>query len=809
MKCQVVRSCIITMVVMLHAWSTMQAQAIVRYRQCSTTETDSYHAHQMVQLNNDGDVLIYPAKRAFLSLSIPTRTARILETPPSLLPFDFMDATPTQQGVIGTVRSINWRGFAWTRDSGIVERFLPSNGSSVTSSVNGPMAITSNGYYSCDDGLTWKEPTNKITHGANSILEGALPVRLAVGDPNRYYLLFRERSDTLFPAWSAISDNVRLARRYGRDSLLCFVGNTLRCSAIGDTVLHVIDSIIVGDSYRKLKPRYIESLADSTVLYCDANGWYGTIRGMKIDKVVAITLGRDYIPMWQTMGTAYWIEPLRDSMCVYKISLTSPPQFDVYYLPFEFSLAEQVNSHCPQTFGADGISIHWGDSRDYIIDLHDSEAVILMYGSILDPVVEYLSQRRMITSWLNPAGVLHALDDLGNSITVDTARVGYLTHPLVTFSMDDQIYTAIGGTVPPKGRGWRESGTPLPTRWNSSLVFPGPVIRRFSLDGRLLDTLVRVPVCFASTIDDSILATGTKGVVRLQTSTRFDTTLLASASNIVADTIGYPSSMTRARDGALVLTMLGTSFLHRDSAEAKQRRWGGILRSTNEGKTWTTVSIPSTGSYVMHCMRTSSGVLIASTMLMVEDSTHPVDLNAPESYYTASNIEIMRSNDDGRTWSITGTAFYSGPFQPCTGNIIETAPGVLYAATLAGVMISSDDGRTWSGDEQLPATAQPASVSRGTTGVLVATTQGVYELPTTSSVPHEINATECRPIAVNKVALQQIMQQHHVDRLLLCDVNGRTTTLTLSSDLAALPLGLYTVLSSDIAAVLSSVLIVE
>lgn len=787
---------------------TAQPQAIIRYRQCNTSELGTYQARQLVQMNNDGDVLIHPPKRAFIRLSIPKRSADELHTPQELLFNEYMYAVPGRRGAFGAIRSFEWTGFAWTNDSGIVERPLPASSVNVHSSVHGPMAIESNGYFSLDEGRSWSKPKKTIVLAAGEIMNGAIPVKTAEDKPNRWLLLLPDRPDTLFLAWSSKTENVRTARFYSVDSLMCLSNDQLLVASIGDTNFRAIDSLMVGGVFRALKPRYIEQLADSSILYCDSRGWYGVIRNMRIEIATSLPIGRTYIPMWQTIDFSYWLESMDDSLVVHKIFLSSPPKFETYRLPGELRIGEQGSTRSPQTFGEYGLSIHVGSSRDYIIDLHGTEAAILMYGSILDPVVDYLTQRRMIASWLDPSGVLHALDDLGNAITVDTARVGYLTHPLVTYSMEDRSITVIG-SIPPKGRSWRETGTPLPTVWNSSMIFPGPVIRRFTLDGRLRDTLVLVPVCFASTIDDSILATGTKGVVRLQTSTRFDTTLLAAASNIVADTIGYPSSMTRARDGALVLTVLGTSFLHRDSAEATQRRWGGILRSTNDGKTWATVSIPSTGSYIMHCMHTSSGALVASSMLMVEDSTHPVDLNAPESYYTASNIEVMRSTDDGRTWSVTGTAFYSGPFQPCTGNIIETAPAVLYAATLAGVMISSDDGRTWHVDEQLPATAQPASVSRGSSGVLVATTQGVYEIPTTTSVHDDTHSLECKPMALTRTALRRLMQQTGLSSLLLCDVTGRTISITLTSDLAALPTGLYTVLDRESAVGASVVLLHE
>jgi len=53
------------------------------------------------------------------------------------------------------------------------------------------------------------------------------------------------------------------------------------------------------------------------------------------------------------------------------------------------------------------------------------------------------------------------------------------------------------------------------------------------------------------------------------------------------------------------------------------------------------------------------------------------------------------------------------------------------------------------------------------------------------------------------------MQQHTIRQLLLCDITGRTSTLTQTSDLAALPAGLYTILSCEFDEQLSTILILE
>ncbi len=785
----------------------IKAQEYLRYRQVIASSANSYHADELVSCDTVGGVMTFASRTTLLRMSIPERTAAKIVTPGELLANDYMSGTPYEGRFFGMVWSLSFKAFSWSADSGVVLRPIPNAASRAITSVNGPFVQLFSGFQSFDGGHTWSTRKQQYKDASSTVIPGALAVTVTNTGNDRWRLLFRSTPDTLYPAWTT-SMRIRAARRYGEDSLLCMSAARLFRSRLGDTTFVPVDSMLVEGTYRALRPRYLESLDGGAVLYCDEAGWYGVIDRMSIRESVALDLGRSPVYPWHTSDVAYWLESVRDSLRIYKIGLRTTPIVNTLSIPGEFGIADTRSEFQPSCFGTYGLTLQIGATREYIVDLHDTTPSILMLGSLLAPVVDHLPLRRIIFSWVDQNDRTHALDDIGNAIRVDTNMAGVLTHPLVVFNQGDQMITS-PTSVPPQGRTWREAGTPLPTKWNSTLVFPGPVIRRFSLDGRLLDTLARVPVCFASTIDDSILATGSKGVVRLQTTTRFDSTLLSSASNIVADTVGYPSSMARARDGALVLTVLGTSFLHRDSAEATQRRWGGILRSTNEGTTWTTVSIPSTGSYVMHCMRTSSGTLIASSMLMVEDSTHTVDLNAPESYYTASNIEVMRSTDDGRTWSITGTAFYSGPFQPCTGNIIETTPGVLYAATLGGVMLSTDDGRTWSTDEQLPPTAQPSSVSLSATGILVATTQGVYEIPTVTSVREDPRTSECRPMALTRTSMRLLMQQADISSLLLCDVNGRTISITLTSDLAALATGLYTVLDCDIAAVPSSVLILE
>lgn len=791
-KTKIVMHVFTVLLLTLAQQNVLQSQPVVRYRQCNTSESDSYHAHQMVQMNDKGDVLIYPAKRAFIRLSIPSRTATILETPLSLQQFDFMYSAPIDHGVFGVVRSFEWRGFTWTSDSGIVERQLPASSDGVVASVNGPSAIQSNGMFSVDAGRSWKLGKQLIRSASPAVINEVLPVQVKGGNPNRWYLLYRNRPDTLFPAWSSLKNNVSIARLYSTDSLICLGNAKLLVAAVGDTNYRVLDSLLVGGVYRKLLPRYIETLADSSILYCDYSGWYGTIRNMHIDTAHSILLGSIGYYLWQTPGYAYWVEPLTDSVTVYKVTLSAPPHIDQFRLPAEFQFAEPVSTKSPQTFGTYGLSIRWGDSRDYIIDLHERKPAILMYGSILAPVADYLSQRRMIASWLDDAHALHVLDDLGNAIVVDSNKVGYLTHPLVMFDQNDNAYTSIVKS-PPSGRGWREKGTPLPVRWGASLVVPGPVLRRFSVDGRLLDTLKKVPVTFASVIDDSVLVTGSKNVLRYLDGHRYDTTAIASISDIDADSIGYPSSVVRARDGSLILTMLGTSIIPTDSVEAQQRRWGGILRSTDDGTSWHTVAIPSTGSYLMHCMRTSSGTLTASSMLMVEDTAHVVNVNAPESFYIASSTEMMRSTDNGITWSVTATPFYRGPYQPCTGNIIEVAPGTLYAATLAGVLMSVDDGRTWSSYDLLPQQALPSSVSLSTAGVLVATTLGVYEIPTVTSVYEAQTVTSCQPIATTRNAFYRLLQRNHVDECVVSDNAGRIYTIHALEDVPSAA-GVYSVI---------------
>lgn len=144
----------------------------------------------------------------------------------------------------------------------------------------------------------------------------------------------------------------------------------------------------------------------------------------------------------------------------------------------------------------------------------------------------------------------------------------------------------------------------------------------------------------------------------------------------------------------------------------------GLLQSTDQGRTWTDVSL--SGEVDFHRLATSDSVVVG--------------LNAADG-------RLLRSDDDGATWTDLGVpALYDLAIDPTNSSIvigttedgpvrstdsgatfqpIDGAPllallawtgGTLYGAGVDGqVMVSQDGGATWSAVGSLP--AQPAALT--------------------------------------------------------------------------------------------------
>lgn len=505
------------------------------------------------------------------------------------------------------------------------------------------------------------------------------------------------------------------------------------------------------------------------------------MRDGRISKLADVPFSSYLIKIQEpTDSVVLWFTTTVDSFLIYKVTLHTDPTIERYTLPFDF-VGTRNYAHSgiiPSSLGTYGVCLGWHGPQEYLVDLHGDRADVVMTGSLFTKGYEYMDVMSMLYAWRGTDSTLHVIDEKSNGISVDARKIGHCVQPFMTLD-----YRELQDGRPSaflRYLGWRETGVPMPCVRDSAMLLPGPVLRRFDMNGALLDTVLRSPTSFISSINDSVFFSGWGGTIRVHGRAGVATSTTDVAFQHGCDVMGHPSSATAAADGTLFTSLLGTYRLEPDHIEVAPHRWGGMLRSTDKGISWSEVVLPdTTSSYVMKVFTTSASTLLATAMTMVEDTSVSISQNTVEYEYRASNAQILRSTDHGRTWSVVCTPFFSGLYRFTSGTIIEPAPGVLLASTIAGMQRSTDDGRTWSSYDELPGTAHPVSMTLEDDEILVATTLGVYRIDKTLSAPADDGGrertTELR--ILTRRDLQLLAYNTGTCTASITDVDGRTMEL--------------------------------
>ena len=123
---------------------------------------------------------------------------------------------------------------------------------------------------------------------------------------------------------------------------------------------------------------------------------------------------------------------------------------------------------------------------------------------------------------------------------------------------------------------------------------------------------------------------------------------------------------------------------------------GGVYRSTDRGASFEAAVWPDSLPFVHRILRCSTGTLLACAdgvaLQSIKDSLRP------EEHLTAYVVErssIVRSTDDGRTWTIVASDGAGHAQNNIDRTIVDLGTAIMALTSRGYVAVSTDDGRTW------------------------------------------------------------------------------------------------------------------
>ncbi len=275
------------------------------------------------------------------------------------------------------------------------------------------------------------------------------------------------------------------------------------------------------------------------------------------------------------------------------------------------------------------------------------------------------------------------------------------------------------------------------------IISPGAKVRLFTRDGAFVRDISSTPATAAVRLADSTILLANNGrVTRLKPDGSSDTVDLTPLVLDGLDTCGYVSSFVRNDDGSIIAFINGLTRFDEDSSRNIPLRAGGIVVSTDNGRTWSRSEVPVTSPYFIGSVRTAKGALVSSVSTVIRtDKELPRDGQAPAvetSNHVFEDRKILRSDDGGRTWTLV----YSSPcrvgFGLVGGDGVVMKDGRLLLMTADGILQSTNDGVDWDFHDLAGARsgAYPISLFQHAHGepVFYCTSTGVYQQEDVTSV---------------------------------------------------------------------------
>lgn len=754
--------------------------------------------HTPIALDDSGLIVAFLQKRGLCALNIRDISAEWIPTNPSLANMDYFFPAATDGGVVARLRS-DLLGYCVEVDSKTsVKVKTPTEIMSPYGfyQLYTPLLGVPSSRLSLDLGQTFFtiEPEQVAFVQEQQIMLGDSTLMFESLTNRRKYVWLAASSPRLVvtPFKLNSSSTTRMSARSAPLTIYTIVRPDwnsrlwqLATGRIGDTTLTTIDSLMVDGTKRVLRPQIVSNMWADSVFYADSAGWQCIVTPTGSYPVACP------IPVNEVRAEREWLYVFSHGADSTRIAFTSRsqyPNWTTWAVHSDFRRQRPIyNPLAIELFGPHGFSMSRANHNSTISS--PKYPYPIAFGAILSSL-DNLQQQRMLGTWTDESGLPMALDDYGRVLRREVTHPNkptYVTYPGLLFDERTEVNMFIDdldGILP-----W--FGIRTPTSWQvgggDTLAHCGSVVRRLLSRGDVQDTVWRGLTTAFARVNAATWCVANHDALWVRAgadTTRYGISSLRSASGLLP---GYPSSITPLNSGArFLVSFYGTMRTDSDFVPQPYRH-GGLAMVDGQGEP-TMVPLPAEcGSYVYPMHRLADGTLMALTAQMREDSSGS-ERQSP----ILTNVRYVRSTDGGASWTASAPLFYTGPWVPCTGKIIDLGGGYLLGVMPSSMVVSTDGGHTWDFDERTPASMRAIDIHRAGDDLLVAAHDGLYRVNTITSVGAEHAPPRVR---LHPVSMKRDAFRAHVSTLqaaTVYDLGGRVLCSLQdceSIDRMPLPLG--------------------
>ncbi len=735
--------------------------------------------HAPIALDDSGLIVAFLLKRGLCTFNIRDISAEWIPTTPSLALMDYFYPAATDGGVVARLRSDELGYCVEVYSKTSVEVKTPNEIVSTSGFRQNytPLLGRPDSRLSLDLGQTFftiePEQVGNVVERETTLGDSTLMFESLTNRRKYVWLASSSPRLVVTPFTLNSSSTTRMSARSAPLTIYTIVRPDLNSrlwhlatGLLGDTTLSVIDTLLVDGTKRGLRPQIVSNMWADSVFYVDSAGWqcivtptgsYPVDCPISVDEVRA---EREWL---------YVFSYGADSTRVAFTSRSQYPKWTTWSVHSDFR--RQRHEYHPLAvalFGPHGFSMSRANHYSTISSpLYPYPVAV---GAMLSSL-NNLQQQRILGTWVDSSGLPMALDDYGRVLRREVTHPNkptYVTYPGLLFDERTSVNMFIDdpdGTLP-----W--FGVRTPTSWqiggNDTLVHCGSIVRRLLSRGDVQDTVWRGLTTAFARVDSTKWCVANHDALWVRTgadTTRYDVSSVRSASGLLP---GYPSSITPLNSGTrFLVSFYGTMRADSDLVPQPYRQ-GGLAMVDGKGEPIVVPLPAECGSYVYPVHRQADGTLLALTAQMREDSSM-----SGRQTPILTNVRYIRSTDQGATWTSSATLFYTGPWLPCTGKIIDLGGGYLLGVMPSTIVVSTDGGRTWNFDNLVPASMRAIDIQRSGNELLVAAHDGLYRLNTITSVDREQAPLRVRP---DPVSMKRDAFRAHVSTLesaTVYDLGGR------------------------------------